>query len=251
MPDDDEIAHPGSGLVGYPGFFLILTFIVMIVIVLTTRDLKSSMILIGLITSFLIISSQLTFLGDRHMTGGPSANRSAAGRPAVMPMDMSMAFSEAMTSGDRPSGEAMTSGGATTAPPGAGPPAFLGVPETADDTAAYPGAIDFGTRGEVDGDEAPALGHTDLYEAARDNTPEGNPFSAERVAAPQAAGPCVDDDAIAIYDGDELLAIQARSRNDPERVWAGNYRRKAHVGRYITEELDEEENKRWWGAHEV
>lgn len=58
-------------------------------------------------------------------------------------------------------------------------------------------------------------------------------------------------DSIIINDGDELLARQNRSRNDPERVWRGIYRRKDIMNRYVNEELDEEENSRWWGSHEI
>lgn len=61
----------------------------------------------------------------------------------------------------------------------------------------------------------------------------------------------LNSDSIIINDGDELLARQNRSRNDPERVWSGIYRRKDIMDRYVNEELDEEENSRWWGSHEI
>lgn len=111
--------------------------------------------------------------------------------------------------------------------------------------SSYPGAIDFGD------DTTPSLGHADWDAYARASVPEGNPYSHSRIASPQAAPPSVDDDAIAFYDGDELVTHHARSRNDPERVWAGVRHRKALVDQYVREELDERENIRWWGVHET
>jgi hypothetical protein len=272
------------GLNGYQGFFLALTLIVMIIIVLTTKELTTAILLIGL-----IITSQLTLLGDRHLaTSGDGGKGACLGEidqdlatsvmvnpaPGLATFDsgsnLMASLSEPMARrpGARPPQVALNAPhldtpprgarerftGATTAPPGAGPPAFPNIPETTT-VAAYPGAIDFGeTDVPVVGDEAPALGHVDWDAAARDGAaapPQGNPYDLDRIANPQAAAPCVDDDAIAIYDGDELMAYQARSRNDPERVWAGIYRRKALVDRYVREELDERENTQWWGAGEV
>jgi len=214
-----DLVKKDGGLRGYQGFFLMLTLIVMIVVILVAQNLTTAIIIIGLISSFLIISSQLTMMGDRHLA-------TCRGQKAKEEFTM-----------------------ATTAPPGEGAPAFPVVPETEPPAEGYPGAIDFGET--TVGDEALALGHVDWGEKARDNVPVGNPFSTNRVASPQAAPPCVDDDAIALYDGDELNTYQVRSRNNPERVWAGIYRRKALLDRYVREELDERENTRWWGAQEV
>jgi len=225
-----------QGLRGYQGLFLALTLVVMMIIILSTKDIATAIIVIGLITNFLIISSQLTLMGDRHVKITEKTSKDLATSVMVNP-DPSLLVSL------RPGAEAFTT--ATTAPPGAGPPAFPVVPDTHMSTQ-YPGAIDFG-----DGDEAPALGHVDWDAADRDNVPEGNPFDLDRIQSPQAAAPCIDDDAIAIYDGDELNTYHARARNDPERVWAGIYRRKALVDQYVREELDEQENSQWWGNHEV
>ena len=156
----------------------------------------------------------------------------------------------------------------TTAPPGKAPPrAFPLVqraaggrgPEAPEEAGGgdgyedYPGAIDFGAGGAAAAwsDQGPRWGHSDWDAAARDGVPEGNPFSRNRVAAPAAAPPCADDDALAIHDADELNAYQARARNDPDRVRAGALRRKAFVSHYVKEELDEQEDSQWWGRHEV
>jgi len=243
------------GLNGYQGFFLALTLVVMIIIILTTKELTTAILLIGLITNFLIISSQLTLLGDRHVAGAhDNIDRNLANTVMVQPVlprssgsSLLASLSEGMEPVKR---ERFTT--ATTAPPGAGPPAITVTPPTSN-VAPYPGAIDFGGQhqGPDGSDQALALGHVDWNAEDRDTVPVGNPYDTDRIANPQAAGPCVDDDAIAIYDGDELLAYQARSRNDPERVWAGITRRKALVERYVKEELDEKEASQWWGNHEV
>lgn len=283
----EKLDKERRGLSGYQGFFLALTLIVMIVIVLTAKDLTTGILLIGLITNFLIISSQLTLLGDRHVaTSGGSLSQidrdlastvMATPPPGLMSLDAGADLMAGLSGtpesltrrpGGRPPQAALNAPvhgtidtpprgarerftGATTAPPGAPAPAFPNIPETTT-LAAYPGAIDFGkTDQPVVGDEAPALGHVDWDAAARDGVPVGNPYDLDRIASPQAAAPCVDDDAIAFYDGDELMAYQARSRNDPERVWAGIHRRKALVDRYVGEELSERENTQWWGQGEV
>lgn len=231
------------GLRGYPGFFLALTLVVMIIVILTAQNLTAALLIIGLITNFLIISSQLTLLGDRHT----AAESPADARDSVM-VTPDPGLIASLKAGFEPGKRREAFTMATTAPPGAGAPAFPNIPET-QAASGYPGAIDFGETNE--GDEALALGHVDWSEAARDGVPVGNPFSTSRVASPQAAEPCIDDDAIAMFDGDELVTYQARSRNKPERVWAGIYRRKALMDRYVREELDERENTVWWGAHEV
>ncbi len=133
---------------------------------------------------------------------------------------------------------------ATTAPPGGAPPAFPSVPPPPHGLV-YPGSIDF------DGYEtAPALGYTDRQATTAANTPVGNPYMDSRIADPQAAPACIDDDALQYFDADELNTLQVRSRNVPERVWAGIYRRKALVSRFINEELDTAEASRWWGVNE-
>jgi hypothetical protein len=226
----------------YQVLFLALTLIVMIVIILTAKDLITALIIIGLIANFFIISSQLTLLSDRHMDPIRDSSLSVM----VNPDPGVISHSGMISQPDKKEGFTM----ATTAPPGAGPPSFPNIPKTSEaGMDRYPGAIEFGKTNV--GDEAPALGHVDWEASDRDGVPVGNPFDPNRVASPQAASPCVDDDAIQIYDGDELNTYQVRSRNQPERVWAGIYRRKAMMDKYLREELDESENTRWWGAHEV
>jgi hypothetical protein len=266
------------GPFGYQGFFLLLTLIVMVVIVLMSKNLTNSILIIGLIANFLIISSQLTLMGDRHvddMTGRPAKGQqadrlSSALGDSVMVNPGPWAVMAAAGPGTgftphpgrtrfapRPEcffdplrrAEGFTGGRkegflpvATTAPPGAAAPVFPSVPPPAYGLV-YPGSIEFD-----DLETAPALGYTDRQASTAANAPVGNPFQDDRIADPQAAPACIDDDALAYYDADEQNAYQVRSRNVPERVWAGVYRRKALISRYLNEELDEAEGSRWWGV---
>lgn len=247
-----------KGLQGYQGFFLALTLVVMIIIILIAKDLTAAILIIGLITNFLIITSQLTLMGDRHLedqkNGDELARIDRDLDAAVMvnppPSALYGSDSAGVLAASLATGEGMTGRpekfvSVTTAPPGEGPPFWVTAPPGEEPTA-YPGAIDF-----TEYETAPALGHTDWEAAARADVPVGNPFDDGRIAAPQAAPPCDDDDAIAYFDADELNTYQVRSRNVPERVWAGIYRRKALVERYVGEELDEQEDTQWWGRHEV
>ena len=253
---------PGSrGLRGYAGFFLALTLAVIIAVVFLTPNLMVALAVVGILAQFFIISTQMTLLGDqaagKHLSpAGLDPRQRATSASSTPPAALAAALAEGFVS-------------VSTAPPGESPPAIVSVPTTqaasfADTvgapTAPYPGAIDFGGESPLAGgsDEAPAMGFADLNVGpkgpggalSRDGTPRGNPFDTDRIASRPAAAPCVDDDAIAIYDGDELNAYQVRSRNDPTRVWAGVFRRKALMDRYVREELDEQEDTRWWGRAE-
>ena len=51
-------------------------------------------------------------------------------------------------------------------------------------------------------------------------------------------------------DGDDRLSYQSLSRNDPKRPIMGVTRRRSDMDKYLREEVDEEENRRWWGQNE-
>lgn len=53
-----------------------------------------------------------------------------------------------------------------------------------------------------------------------------------------------------IIDGDERNAYQLIARNDPIRAMSGTMRRQKDLQQYFTQELDDEENSRWWGQNE-
>ena len=259
---------PERGPFGYQGFFLVLTLIVMVVIVFLSKSLTNSILVIGLVANFLIISSQLTLMGDRHVED--MRGRQAGTDPSSVRLGKSVMVNPgpwAVTAAAAPVGRFTATPpepeplgrkegflpAATTAPPGGSAPWFVNVPASdplprvrgGTPAPPYPGAIEFDYL-----ETAPALGYSDRQAAAAETTPYGNPFADGRVSDPQAAPPCVDDDALQYFDCDEQNTYQARARNDPERVWAGIYRRKALVSRYVAEELEEAEQSRWWGLPE-
>lgn len=148
--------------------------------------------------------------------------------------------------------------------PGAPPPAPQTVPSVQETSnygksgyytqfgtgSGYPGAID-AQSGETVHDTYPEFGWADRTVLETDYAPSGNPYDTNRLSAPYAAGPCIDDEAYGgALDADESNALQVRSRNDQERVVAGTIRRKAFLDPYLREELEEEEDSRWWGRHE-
>lgn len=111
----------------------------------------------------------------------------------------------------------------------------------------YPGAIDVD---EYDSDAE--FGHRDRTAGDNDHAPVGNPFVRSRVTAPASADACVDDEANDDeIEGDERIAYQGLARNDPERVIAGTMNRRREFDPYVREELEETEDLRWWGRHEV
>jgi hypothetical protein len=109
----------------------------------------------------------------------------------------------------------------------------------------YQGAIDID---EYDTEP----GHRDRDSYENDRAPYGNPFNLNRVSAPHAAGPCLDDEANDDeLDGDERINYQALSRNDHSRATTGTIGRKTSLDPYLREEVTEEEGREWWGHHEV
>jgi hypothetical protein len=108
-------------------------------------------------------------------------------------------------------------------------------------------------QGAIDIDEYDTeLGNHDRSKHENDRAPYGNPFNMNRVSAPHAASACFDDEANDDeLDGDERINYQALSRNDPSRTTAGTMGRRAGLDAYLREEVVEEENRVWWGRHEV
>lgn len=131
--------------------------------------------------------------------------------------------------------------------PGAPAPyAVSAEPRQAATEHRYPGAID-----PDEYDSEAAYGHRDLTEGDNDYMPYGNPFNTGRISAPLAADACIDDEANDDQlDGDERNAYQVRSRNDATRVTAGTMNRRQDVDKFFREELEQEQDREWWGRHE-
>lgn len=212
-------SHKTMGLGGYQGLFLALTLVVMIIIIITTKDLPTAIIVIGLITNFLIISSQLTLMGDRHVAIEENA------RGAKRRINRGLAAS--VTTGS-PSPGAMLAEGFEDDP--------------TDNTPAG------GTDQFADAPLAAGAGLEDDSDPLVDF--DGRP-SKQAGDAPETRDLGYDNDTNGLFDADEAAAYQVRSRNVPERVWSVGPRRRAFVEKYTREELDNEENKAWWGRHEL
>jgi len=111
----------------------------------------------------------------------------------------------------------------------------------------YLGAFDT----TFDADSLQFGSYRDRQEVDNDYFPFGNPFVASRSFAPAGGPACFDDEANnEEYDADERITYQARARNDPIRATIGSMNRLKDFGPYVKEELQEEEEKRWWGRHE-
>ena len=200
-----------ASLRGSQGLFMTLTFVIMIIIVLSTKELSSAMLLIGFITNFLIISSQLTLMGDRNTVNDSETKynryRRALGESPVMVTPL---------------------------------PGVVGNFVSGDPAEPYPGAI--GPAEQYPGPIGPAEqypGAIDFIESPAQNI--------KQAAGQDGACKSYSDDSGA----DDFVVSQTRSRNNPERVWAGIHRRKALIDRFAGEELDEEGGTPWWGSHET
>jgi hypothetical protein len=210
-----------ASLRGSQGLFLALTFVIMIIIVLSTKELSSAMLLIGFITNFLIISSQLTLMGDRNTVNDSETKynryRRALGESPVMVTPLPGVVGNFV--GGAPAEQYPGAIGPAEQYPGPIGPAEQ-YPGAIGPAEQYPGAIDF--------IESPAQ-------------------NIKQAAGRDGACKSYSDDSGA----DDFVVSQTRSRNNPERVWAGIHRRKALIDRFAGEELDEEGGTPWWGSHET
>ena len=53
-----------------------------------------------------------------------------------------------------------------------------------------------------------------------------------------------------ILDGDERISANSLSRNDNVAVIAGSMKRTSDLDKYMREEVEQEEDSRWWGNNE-
>jgi hypothetical protein len=84
-----------------------------------------------------------------------------------------------------------------------------------------------------------------------DDLPDGNPYQIMG-KVPDNIVSCHNDDQNDLeIDGDELNTYHGRFRNDPIRATIGTMNRKKDLDQYLREEVDEEEDRMWWGRHEL
>jgi hypothetical protein len=200
--------------------FLALTFVLVIIIVLMCRNTTTALVIIGLLLGF---GAACAAAGGGLGPGKPGALAGGNGVSTLAAKDGFCPLPGA------PAPYAV----ATPSQPHGPPP-------------RYRGAIDideYDTEGE--------FGHRDRTDDDVDSVPMGNPFDSSRIYSPTADGPCFDDEANdAEIDGDESAVYQGTHRNDATRVIAGTMNRRRDMDRYFREELEEEEDRRWWGRHE-
>ena len=204
--------------------FLALTVIIIIIIILISKDTTTTISVIALAVSFYTLCG----CADKKLSAKTQDKNSAPQTDqATTPKT-----EEFWPLPDEPAPYAIQ----TKNPPHHIPP-------------HYKGAIDVDIQSEYE--SGAKWGHRDRTAYETGFSPLGNPFDTDRIAYPAALGPCIDDEAHgANIDGDELNVYHARSRNDNTRVIAGTIRRKEFMDRFLREELEEEEDSRWWGRHE-
>jgi hypothetical protein len=208
---------PDFGLFGLSRktLFFALTFVLVIIIAIMCPDLSTALAVIGLLLGFYV-----AYLAG----GGAPVFPSFGARPP-----------EPAREGYYPLPGASAPYAAAAA---ALPPA---------DAGHYPGAIDIDEY-----DSEAAYGYRDRTEGDNDGVPVGNPFGLSRISAPPAAEACVDDEANdAEIDGDESMVYNALGRNDPQRPTAGTMNRRRDLQKDLEEEVEMQENRQWWGRHEV
>ncbi len=213
-------------------FFLALTVVVIMVIVLTCPDFLDIVLVAGLLLA--VYGAGVYKAGSTGNIGPCKEGFNLPGTGA--PYAVTAPWPVRAT-------------GLDLAPPSELPPgrAPVGPVETLDLPGEYPGAIDFD---EYDSD--PEYGFRDLADNDNALAPQGNPFNLNRVAFTTAAGPCLDDEANDdMIDGDERVTYQARARNDATRVTAGTMNRRKMMEKYLNEEVLEAEEREWWGRHEI
>jgi hypothetical protein len=191
---------------------LVWTFVAIIVVALLCPDTRTAVALAGCIVAMAVL------FGEEEKGSGREGYRNPTDGPPLY---------------------------AGAAPPQ--PVAVAPVSHPRPRAVAYPGAI------AVDEYETePEYGHRDRLEGDDADEAYGNPYSGNRVWRPAAAGADYDDEANdAEMDADELNAYQGRSRNDPDRVAAGTMNRRKMMDPYLREEVEEAEDRQWWGRHEL
>ena len=113
----------------------------------------------------------------------------------------------------------------------------------------YPGSIMLDADSQWPANAAGSRDRTRLDEAA---APAGNVYNYGRTAAEPTPEVCFDGEANdEEIDADEQNTYQVRSRNDEVRVVAGTMQRQRNVDRYLREEVEEAEDREWWGRDEL
>ena len=231
-------------LQGRQGLFLVLTFVVMVAVIILAKDIAKALLLISLLTNFLIISSNLIMISERHHYEIDDWAQAASGISSGYPL---LAASSGFTQG--PSDMRSVQGTSGTYKE-----EFASTPHH--NPAAYPGGLepeDIASM-RLDVGAVPSLppGAGPAYTPTSESPypAPGNPYHLNRLESRPTAYPCHTGPAAELrdtHDADRKTVDHARWRHDPYRVAAGVMRRRELMDKYVREELDEEENRPWWG----
>lgn len=212
-------------------YFLVLTFIVIVAIVLLADSFSDAILAVTLLSQFLIITTLLTSIHDRHVDASDSDGGYGDG--------------------------AATAGAGWLPPMGAGGPAFTAEPRDGGEPFATTPARGGGWASVDDIDDGLLPGVSASYAPVRSGadgpafTAEAaatNPFQLNRVRGAAEPAPCdYSVEAADVMDSDRKTVEHVRWRHDPHRVAAGVMDRKRLMDKYVREELDEEEDSQWWG----
>lgn len=220
-----------DALGGRQNMFLVLSILVVIIIIMLSPDIKTAIIPITLITNVLIISTQ-----TMHIDNSKRENRECRQQQntvsAVAPWTMSGFQDE--------------------------PDKFASRDFTKDTSMADMTPLSYSVAGPPG--YGPTYSPMDMQPGTHvsDRTPmELNPYQLNTVASrgepwgsPETCGAFGDNpyaEARNTFDGDRQVVEHAKWRNDPYRPLAGRAKKQELIKKYMGEEIDEEENRQWWG----
>lgn len=238
---------------GKQAIFLALTFMVMVLVIFLAKDMTTALLIISLLTNFLIISSQLTLISERHdeavgkgsdvmpdaypwvaNTGEGFVDEGIAGDDLFSPRDNFAGSPVWGKEADRYE-DLAGHGGVISDYPGGLQEVFK--------TGALPGLV--GPIGPGHLYQSGSAGETSEY--------PGDPYHLNPLRSRGNRSACDSGPNSEVYnnfDADRTVVEQARRRHDPYRVAAGVMRRKDLMDKYVAEELNEKENEPWWGRAE-
>ena len=241
-------------------FWFVLTLVVMVVIVYLSDTLSTALLYTSLLTQFLVITTLATGIGEKHDKALGVDDVAVAGGAVFVPSALQSFDSDPEHFATSPVAKETPFSRDVPYPGGLSPADLAGaqydVGPVPDIPAGFgsvysPAGMEFAA-----GADGPQL-------------PPYNPFQLNRLASRAEPGPRTvpmheaissgfgpvgmdaANEARRNFDGDRMMVEHARWRNDGQRVAAGIMRRKAHVEKYVREELDEKENEPWWGRFEL
>lgn len=232
---------------GKQSFFLAITLVVILAVILLAGDVKTALLVIGLIANFFIISSQMVLISERHAAEGGASGADVAGRPAAA--DSSLVSNVPWFGWNGGHSGFQDKEDFASRPVPVHPheyPGGLGVHDMP------PGDTNYQT-GPFEGPPGDGAVYSPAPADALAQGPyPDNPFDLNRVdtAAQETCDYGMTGESRDTHDADRKVVDHARWRHDPYRVTAGIMRRKHLLEEYVAEELDEAENLQWWGRSE-